>query len=79
MKKPISTSTDWSSTDATSSGYLCSDCGKPLWELWPSTTAGNLCDCGKLEKPQQYGWVCPVCGKGKSPSSTECSHSIEIW
>lgn len=62
------------STVVTGSGYLCPDCGKQRWQQWAPITAVGLCECNKLEKPKQYGWVCPVCGKGKSPWSTECKH-----
>jgi hypothetical protein len=70
--------TNWS-TVSTGAAHICPDCDKPRWQLWPPTTAGvtiikRLCECSKLEKPKQYGWVCPVCGKGKSPYSTECKH-----
>ena len=58
--------------------YTCPNCGKPYWEQRPST--GGTCKCTftspavESVKSKQYGWVCPVCGKGKSPWSTECSH-----
>ena len=52
---------------------VCPDCGKRRWELGPQSIAG-LCACGIAEQPKQYGWVCPVCGRGKAPFLTECRH-----
>ena len=25
-----------------------------------------------VNKPVQYGWICPVCGRGNSPFTTTC-------
>lgn len=29
-------------------------------------------DTSKTSKPVQYGWICPVCGRGNAPFTSTC-------
>jgi len=32
-----------------------------------------------MNKPVQYGWVCPVCGRGNSPFTSTCPCKPINW
>lgn len=32
-----------------------------------------------VDKPVQYGWVCPVCGRGNSPFTSTCPCKPIDW
>lgn len=32
-----------------------------------------------VNKPVQYGWICPVCGRGNSPSTSTCPCKPINW
>lgn len=51
----------------------CISCGKEL-----TSGDGSLMMCGQCRTKAQFpipvnmGWICPVCGRGNSPSTTTC-------
>ncbi len=32
-----------------------------------------------INKPVQYGWICPVCGRGNSPFTSTCPCKPVNW
>jgi predicted amidophosphoribosyltransferase len=59
---------------------FCPDCGKPFSYVGDVPEGGFLpgtepyCTC-KQKKPApfyNYGWICPVCGRGLSPYTSSC-------
>ena len=55
---------------------FCEKCLKII-TLQPVKTTGGKCECINVEckckKPfLNYGWICPVCGRGLSPYSNTC-------
>jgi len=51
---------------------LCNKCGKPLWNDGTSTCP-EICKCPPEPTTiGNYGWICPVCGRGNAPTTHTC-------
>lgn len=69
-----------STAGANVTAYYCEKCGK-LMPLSPYIGTNNpeRCSCLIFKSPysQQtfynYGWICPVCGRGNAPHSSTCA------
>jgi len=73
-----------SGPSGTGTSIYCSKCGKVLpWAAWIGTNTPEFCECLKTPVDPiiknvyyNYGWICPKCGAGLSPSTPVCPCSI---